>query len=122
MGTPPVGGMDPVPATHAPTFKAVYNEVLVVQGCISGCHTDTGLDNLGDPATARATLLAATAHGPGCNAGQMMVVPNNPDQSLLVQKLRPNPPCGGQMPPGASLTPEEIDQVAMWIQLGAMDN
>jgi polyvinyl alcohol dehydrogenase (cytochrome) len=122
MGTPPVGGMEPAPATHAPTFKAVYNEVLVVQGCTSGCHDNTGLENLGDPATARANLLAATAHGMGCNAGQMMVVPGNPDQSLLVQKLRPNPPCGGQMPPGASLTQEEIDQVAMWIQLGAMDN
>jgi hypothetical protein len=121
MGTP-----DPIvdmPVTHAPTFKAVYNEVLVMQGCTqASCHTGTGLGNIADPATAHANLLAATAVGPLCNGGQPLVMPGNPDQSLLVQKIRPNPSCGTQMPPNISLMQEEIDQIVMWIQLGAMND
>jgi polyvinyl alcohol dehydrogenase (cytochrome) len=120
MATP-----DPVvdmPITYAPTFTAVYNEVLVMRGCTQpSCHTGTGI-NIGDRATAYASLLAATAMGPLCSGGERMVIPGMPDQSMLVQKIRPSPPCGDSMPPGTPLTQQEIDQIVMWIQMGAMDN
>jgi hypothetical protein len=122
MATPDPGMPTPSTPTYAPTFKAVYNEVLLAQGCTQlSCHTGTGI-NISDMATAHASLLAATAIGPLCNGGQKLVVPGMPDQSLLVQKLRANPPCGTQMPPGSTLMPEEIDQIAKWIQMGAMND
>jgi hypothetical protein len=120
----PAPGPTPVEPTHAPTFTAVYDEVLTVQGCATkSCHTGTGLENLGDRATAHASLLAATAMGALCTGGQKLVMPGNPDQSLLLQKVRPSPPCGTPMPPPmGALTQQEIDQIAMWIQLGAKDD
>lgn len=123
MATPDPTMPTPTTPTFAPTFTAVYNEILLAQGCTqSSCHTGTSLDNIADMATAHANLLAATAHGPLCTGGQKLVVAGDPDGSLLVQKLRPSPPCGTQMPPSSTLMPEEIDQIAEWIRQGAKND
>jgi polyvinyl alcohol dehydrogenase (cytochrome) len=121
--TPVIDESEPTGPTYAPTFSAVYKEVLVERGCTQiSCHGATSLGMIDNPATAYAILLAATANGPSCAGAGALVVPNQPEQSVLYQKLATTPPCGGSMPPNAPLTQQEIDQVAMWIQMGATNN
>lgn len=59
------------------------------------------------------------------------VVPGKPDESILVQKVRPNPPFGDQMPlgrrksgqtPPKKLTEEEVKTIADWVGQGGLDN
>lgn len=48
-----------------------------------------------------------------------IVVPEEPDNSPLVDKIEPNPQYGSQMPQGSSLTEAQIDTIRQWIAEGA---
>src|SRR6266508_616018 len=49
-------------------------------------------------------------------SGQTLVVAGNTNVGFLLQKLRPSPRCGAQMPlVGTPLTQTEIDCVRAWI-------
>jgi uncharacterized membrane protein len=52
------------------------------------------------------------------------IVPKNGDGSILVQKIKPNPPFGEQMPlmTKKKLTDEEVELFKMWINQGAKKN
>lgn len=130
-GTGGTGGMPP---TGNPTWSAIYPEIIMARGCAQGaqCHGGAGgMLTLSDADTAYAALVDVMAMGvlPGftnCSeSGLKRVVPNDPDMSLLVQKLAGTQMCGLQMPPGgpASLIPaEQLEQVKMWIAGGALKN
>ena len=52
-----------------------------------------------------------TGATPNCaDLDLVRVVPNDPDASLLVQKLEGSPPCGDRMPPTAELTEAHLPQ------------
>lgn len=51
-----------------------------------------------------------------------VILANNPQGSLLVQKLIGKQTIGGSMPPGNPLSQAEIDAIVSWITAGAMDN
>jgi hypothetical protein len=51
-----------------------------------------------------------------------LVVPGNPDMSLLYRKLTDMPPCGSRMPPTGALTAAEIGRFRTWIANGALDD
>ncbi|MDB5350939.1 MAG: Planctomycete cytochrome [Planctomycetota bacterium] len=51
---------------------------------------------------------------------QKVITPGNPDESLLVLKVRGEQPAGGKMPPGQrNLAPETIAKLEEWIKSGA---
>jgi len=50
------------------------------------------------------------------------VVPNEPENSLLYQKLAQDPPCGDPMPKSGTPDPDHIQLVHDWIQAGALNN
>jgi len=50
------------------------------------------------------------------------VIPGNPDESLLAQKLLGTHTQGNIMPPGGKLPDAEIQIVIEWIRAGALDN
>jgi uncharacterized membrane protein len=52
------------------------------------------------------------------------IVPKNSDASILVQKIKPNPPFGEQMPlmTKKKLTDEEVELFRTWIDQGAKKN
>ncbi len=52
------------------------------------------------------------------------IIPGKADSSLIIKKLRPNPPIGEQMPKMSKekLTEEEIKLIADWINQGAKKN
>ncbi len=72
--------------------------VFAAQCGTSGCHSTTdkvqGLD-LQSPAVAARLVGACATEGSG-----LLVDPSSPGQSILYQKLSPDPPYGARMPSG----------------------
>ncbi len=54
--------------------------------------------------------------------GILLVAPNNPDDSYLIQKLEGTAATGARMPTGTPLAQSEIDIVRQWITDGALDD
>jgi hypothetical protein len=138
-GSGGAGGADMGIGSGLPTFTRVWNEILVRKTCSSmTCH-GVGIGNLqmDTQADAYMNLVGIPAAGPMCaTSGKIRVVPGDPDNSLLLDKLSHNPPsCGGTMPMGAKVDPAcisaapaqcdtqpEIMLVHDWIAAGAAYN
>jgi len=132
-GTPATGHAAPSGDTGAPTFSAIYAELLTkgaTGNCMFGaCHggsadamANGGLQiRAGDQAGTYKNLVNAKSTSAMCN-DKTYVVPFDSKASLLIQKLSDNPPCGDKMPIGAPLTAAQIAQIASWIDQGAMDD
>jgi hypothetical protein len=137
-------------APQLPTFSRVYDEVIKKGGCSQvQCHSAAlraGGLRLDSKATAYDNLVGQKAAGPcikdaggtgdgaaamtpgtttstvcGCGpSGLTRVVAGNPDESLLVEKLADNAPCGERMPQtGLPVSAEQLDLVKQWITAGA---
>jgi hypothetical protein len=112
--------------TYAPTYCAVYGEVLAQTCALEFCHAGqadylqiTGKDE------AYTALVDAQAQGPTC-ATFKRVDPGHPESSLLYLKIT-SPPCGSKMPLvyaglSGNLDPRQIDQIGRWIEAGAPNN
>lgn len=109
--------------TYAPTFYAVYFEVLRPSCGVLFCHLAPGYFAVSTPELAYQTLVNAPATSDTCRStGLMRIAPGQPDQSLLYLKIT-NPPCGKQMPlsfgVSVPLDPREVEQIRQWILRGA---
>ncbi len=51
-----------------------------------------------------------------------VIIPGDPDASLLIQKMRGTQSIGGQMPLRELLSKEMVDIIAQWVSAGAPDN
>jgi hypothetical protein len=117
---------DDAPLTYAPTYEAVYKEVLGPSCALMFCHGGAGAYlQLGTPAMGYASLVDAPAGGPMCApTGLKRVDPGHPETSLLYLKVTV-PPCGVKMPLlygySGTLDPRQIDQIRSWIACGAPD-
>jgi hypothetical protein len=112
--------------TYAPTYTAVYGEVLSQSCALAFCHAGQAdyLQITSKDEGYRA-LVNAPAQGPGC-AGLQRVDPGHPETSLLYLKIT-SPPCGSKMPLlytglSGSLDPPQVDQIGQWIEAGALNN
>jgi hypothetical protein len=57
------------------------------------------------------------------NSPWMLVVPKEPEKSLLFNKIsKAKPAFGEKMPIGGTLAPEEVQKFKDWILAGALDN
>jgi hypothetical protein len=129
-----MGGMGGMPLSGDPTWSAIYSEIIMPKGCGQGamCHGGGGgMLTLTDKAASYAALVGVDAMGmlagfPLCSeTGLKRVLPMDPDNSLLVQKLEGTQTCGVEMPPGGAtlrISPDQQAQVRAWIMEGAMDN
>jgi hypothetical protein len=109
----------------ATTFTRVYE---IISANCSPCHVGETRGNLdmGTKETAHLELVTrnnGAAEGPQCDdMGLRRVIPRNPDDSLLVQKLR-DPPCGSRMPLGRNeLDIALVREIESWIAAGAANN
>jgi hypothetical protein len=121
-------------ATATPTFTQIYSSIISVR-CTS-CHGTgaAGSLNMSNQATAYANLVGSNgtgvmAAGPSCGtSGLLRVDPGNASMSLLWEKVNSklqgtSAPCGNPMPAsGAALTQAQVDEIAAWINAGAMNN
>lgn len=112
------GATGPGTATIAgPSFEEVYEGVLAPRSCTSlYCHASFG----GDMHATYLQLLGGVAEGDGCG-GAKLVIPGDPEQSMLYLKVSmAKPPCGERMPfAGVVLPAAETDLIRAWIDAGA---
>jgi len=114
-----------------PTFASIQAEIFEKTdesgraACVQ-CHTNVGrnpaasLNLLHD--TAYAALVGVTSSG---KPGATRVVPNDPDNSYLIQKLEGSPDIAGQRMPrgsGPFLTEGQMTIIRRWISEGANNN
>lgn len=75
-----------------------------------------------DQASAYASLVDVTSTSSLCG-GMVLVVPGDPDASLMMAKLRGTQTCGDRMPLGGDpLTKAQLTMVSTWISAGAMND
>jgi len=90
-----------------------YTEIEpILTGNCGGCHT-TG-NSSGFNLASYNNLMSTGNHGP-------VVIPFDGANSILIQKLGPNPPFGNQMPQNGPLPQETIDFISQWIDEGALE-
>jgi hypothetical protein len=125
-GSGVTGGAGAAPAPT--TFSGIYTSILSRRCAGPVCHTGTSTGGAfslsgGTAAAVRTSLVQKPASGSECmSSGLQLVVPGQPDMSLLYRKIAEMPPCGARMPPAGALTADEIAGIRTWITNGAMDN
>ncbi len=96
--------------------------VIFTPSCAS-CHSATGntggITNL-DLSNADASLMSLVDVPSEQDANFVRVLPGEPDNSYLVQKMQGTASAGGVMPPSGMLGTAEIDAVRLWISNGAV--
>jgi hypothetical protein len=119
-------------STGAPTFTQIYSSIISAN-CIP-CHStgtgaSSGMLNMGTKAMAYADLVSVMAAGSGCGtSGLLRVNPGSASTSVLWEKLnkKVNPSstvCGSGMPLSSTvLTQTQVDEIAVWINAGAMND
>ncbi len=96
----------PTPATLPSGRALTYQDTVgaLLQARCGSCHGENGIQGLN--VTAYATLLQGSSSG-------AVVLPGDPQASLLVKKQ------SGAQPHFGQLSPEELELVTEWIQAGA---
>ena len=115
------------PAKFSDIFPMIFPRETRPQ-CVN-CHgrpadqVGNGRLSMGmDAHSAHDALVGKTSMSDAC-AGRTLVVPGDPDTSLLVQKIGAAPPCGDRMPlGGAPLSDAQISMIRGWIAAGANDD
>lgn len=109
-----------------PNWPSIFENLLQARGCARRvCHGSdddprAGYRTFSDAAQSYAALIDQPATGSECDAGEILVRPNDPDGSLLLTKLRGDASCGDPMPLGGiPLRQVELDAVSAWIACGA---
>jgi len=126
----------PPPESEETDWSNIYADLI---GDCVGCHAGTtailvgGNFELGvadDPCAAHGRVVSAAASGTECGGSELtLVVPGEPEMSLLVRKLTDEvPPCGSFMPympepsgrPLAATKPQLVERLRSWIADGAL--
>jgi hypothetical protein len=102
------------------TFKQLWNDVFKPWGCTSpACHGPaTAVPIFIDVVSSKWSLINQQAVGPCAPA--LLVVPNSPAKSLLLQKIDPAlESCGLKMPSANGVDADSALLVRTWIEQGA---
>lgn len=116
--------------SYAPTMTAVYEEILKKTCAQPFCHLGAAGSTplFSDKDSSYQALVNMLAAGTKCgDSGAVLVVPGDPDASLLYRKIevpRPSDLCGDPMPGGGGppLDDGGINQIKTWIEQGAQNN
>ena len=134
-GVPSVHSPSIVRAPIEPTWASVFEDLLQGRGCAAvRCHgggdPNAGFEISEDASVTYRSLVDAQASGSdetdgGCGAmGGTLVVPTQPDASLLIQKLRAagdDDVCGRSMPRNGHVREDDIQAIEQWIREGACE-
>jgi hypothetical protein len=110
---PPEGDDDP-PASSGGACDG-FADVLAVRCNGSTCHGDGS--SFGTFAASEADALSVVGLDASvtCSGEGPLIDPDNPRQSVIIQKVLGTASCGSQMPLGVPLEDEEIDCLEEWI-------
>lgn len=107
--------IDPNDVSYLNDIQPIFNSSCAG----SGCHINTTNFSNG----VNLTNYNSVMNSVGAAYGTNIVMPGEPDQSPIVDKIEPNPENGVRMPStGEYLTTEEIETIKAWIEGGAEDN
>jgi hypothetical protein len=110
--------------TYAPTFTAIYDEILSPICAGPFCHGANQFLLMTTKDVAYHAMVGAISTGPRCaDSGLTIVEPGDPDASLLYLKVT-TPPCGNRMPAAyfPFLDTKQTEQIREWILRGAPDD
>ncbi len=112
------------PIVIGPTLPQIQAVVFGPTCATAGCHTGGGavLPGVMDLSSEQASFDNLVNIASLQLAGATRVIPFDPDNSYLIQKLEGNQMVGGRMPPVAPLQQSVIDQIRLWINNGALRN
>jgi hypothetical protein len=85
----------------------VVVDILEASCTGSGCHGAYAPNVAPDLASPGFAARLVDVTSPGCT-DRVLVDSANPQDSYLLEKLRPDPSCGNQMPLGSTLSEDEI--------------
>ena len=120
----PDGGDVDAATTYAPTFTAIYGEILSPICAGPFCHGANEFLLMTTQEVAYKAMVGVTSSGPKCaDSGLTIVEPGDPDASLLYLKIT-TPPCGNRMPAQyfPYLDSKQTAQVREWITRGALND
>ncbi|CAG0929147.1 hypothetical protein PLCT1_00940 [Planctomycetaceae bacterium] len=116
-------GMQKTPGEGAPTFKA--NVMPIFEKYCLPCHAEESFNPSALSLDDHALLMKGGEHGAA-------VVPGKPEESLLVKKVRADPPFGERMPMRpkrrksvdrpVQLSEEDVRVLQEWIKAGAKND
>ncbi len=114
-GLPPAGPL-------GPNFSQIQANVFTPTCATTGCHFGAGApQGLRLDAANSFALLVGVASTE--ESSVLRVVPGDPDNSYLIQKLEGTASSGAQMPLNAPALPQTtIDVIRQWISAGAIDD
>jgi hypothetical protein len=115
------GDGDAVPDPIDPTYANIQTRVFQASCAFNSCHDDTAPAQALDLKTdAAAALVGVMATGTGAE-GRVLVIPNDADNSYIVEKVEAMmPQAGVRMPVGGQqLEQNKIDALRAWIDAGA---
>jgi hypothetical protein len=103
------------------TFTEVFDDVLSQSCAFSTCHGGSaGAPFLRESQAAYESLVDVESNS---KENAILVVPGNPDESYLIQKIENSEGIDGEsMPPSSPLTDETIERIRSWIEDGAQQN
>lgn len=101
-------------------FTSVRDEILLPSCGFGSCHGGgEGYLTLNEEG-AHGALVGVESVG---KAGAVLVIPGDPDNSYLIQKLEGAAGISGdRMPPSGGIDAERIERVRGWIAAGALDD
>ncbi|HYO58608.1 PKD domain-containing protein [Archangium sp.] len=108
--------------SYANHIQPIWNEQC------KECHISGGRGGLNlQEGSSYSSIVNVSAAGEPCGPTRLKrVVPGKPDESLLVNKLNPNPVCGIRMPQFNDdyfdRNPGELTRIRSWILAGAANN
>ena len=108
---------------YARDIQPIWNSLCT--NCHSVSPSRGGLNLV--EGTSYGSIVNVNAAGTPCGpTGRKRVLPGQPDESLMVNKLGPSPVCGSRMPPGNPAhfdnNPGELTRIRSWILAGAANN
>jgi hypothetical protein len=113
------------------TFTEIYDSILSTQtdSRCNFCHSmpasqvSNGMFHTGkDKTETYASILDRISTSEACS-GRSVIVPGDPEQSLLYLKIAGAPPCGNRMPLGGkALSATQVQMIRSWIAAGANDD
>lgn len=121
-----------IPAPIEPpeqTWSSIF-ELVLRPRCGESCHTpsdqvnfELSLLDLSNQLIAYTSMFEGDAKGQECGGQGALIVPFDPDASILLQKMERTSECGDPMPTGTSaLDPSVTAVIRAWILDGAPNN
>lgn len=105
--------------SFASAVQPIFTASCATAGCHKGVMPQQGLDLSAGKAYANLVNVAANE----CNDGRKLVLPGQPSQSYLMDKMMNVDLCSGtKMPKLGSVSNAELQTVADWICGGALNN